>query len=135
MPKTLYACHCTECQRQSSASFGLSMPVEKRGFHLHAGQPKFWKRVAASGRTVTCAYCAHCGTRLYHAPERNPAIVNVKPGALDDTKWLRPVAHLWIASAQPWVSIPDTALRFPGQPESFESLFQAWTEQYEQGSA
>lgn len=130
MPMTLYACHCTECQRQSSASFGLSMPVEKKGFHLRKGKPQFWQRTSASGRAVKCAYCPHCGTRLYHAPARNPAIVNVKPGTLADTKWISPVGHLWLGSAQAWILVPEDAIRYSEQPDSFERLFQAWSDRY-----
>ena len=28
-PWAIYACHCTECQRQSTSAFGLSMPVRR----------------------------------------------------------------------------------------------------------
>lgn len=133
MPLTLYACHCRECQRQSSASFGLSMPIAKEGFHLRKGKPQLWERTSASGRTVACAYCPHCGTRLYHAPRRNPAIVNLKPGTLDETQWLSPVAHVWLDRVQPWIIVPDDALRYPKQPDSFEPLFRAWDERYELG--
>ena len=128
LPKTLYACYCMECQRQSSAGFGMSMPVERVGFRLTNGQPGIWKRSAASGRVVGCAFCSQCGTRLYHAPERNQAIVNIKPGTLDDTSWIAPVGHLWVASAQSWIKIPQGELIYSGQPESFDDLFQVWRE-------
>ena len=94
LPKALYACHCTECQRQSSAGFGMSLPVPRTGFSLTKGQVEIWVRTAASGRTVECAFCRQCGTRLFHAPQSNQEIVNIKPGTLDDTSWLKPVAHL-----------------------------------------
>lgn len=125
-PKALYACHCTECQQQSSASFGLSMPVDRTGLQLQIGVLKTWTRESASGRRVDCAFCPNCGTRIYHAPERNPEIFNVKPGTLDNTKWLVPVAHLWVTSAQPWVQVPNDVIRYPKQPETFEPIFQAW---------
>jgi hypothetical protein len=79
-PLTLYVCHCRDCQKQSASGFGMSMPVPREAFRLVEGEPKLWRRIAASGRTVTCASCPNCGTRIYHAPERNPAIVNMKPG-------------------------------------------------------
>lgn len=131
MPLTLYACHCTDCQRQSSSSFGLSMPVAREGFHVDAGEPRLWQRTAESGRVVACASCPACGTRLFHAPQRNPAIVNVKPGSLDDTHWLAPVAHLWLGSAQGWLQLPDDVLKFEGQPDEFAPIIEAWTRRYE----
>ncbi|KAI9135399.1 GFA family protein [Acaryochloris sp. CCMEE 5410] len=72
------------------------------------------------------AFCPSCGTRIYHAPERNPEIFNVKPGTLDNTKWFMPVTHLWVTSAQPWVQIPNDAILYPQQPETFEPILQAW---------
>jgi hypothetical protein len=126
-PLTVYVCHCLDCQRQSTSGFGMSMPVPRTGLTQTRGEPRRWRRTAASGRSVVCAYCGDCGTRLFHAPERNDAIVNVKPGTLDDTSWLRPVGHLWTKRAQPWIVIPTDVLSYPSQPESFDALFAAWT--------
>ena len=125
-PLTLYVCHCTECQRQSGSAFGLSMPTPRAGFAITAGTPVTWRRAAASGRAVECAACPTCGTRLAHFPTRNDAIVNVKPGTLDDTRWLRPVGHLWTRSAQPWVEIPAGVIAYEGQPPDFDALCAAW---------
>jgi len=105
----------------------MSMPVPRPGFALTRGEPQRWKRVAESGRVVECASCGECGTRLCHLPARNDAIVNVKPGTLDDTSWLRPVGHLWTDRAQPWIVIPGGVPRYPTQPESFDALFAAWS--------
>ncbi|MEM7127698.1 MAG: GFA family protein [Chloroflexota bacterium] len=95
------------------------MPINRSGFKIIHGEPSEWIRASASGRQVACAFCSHCGTRLFHAPSRNPSIVNVKPGTLDNTRWLRPVGHLWIKSVQPWIVIPDATLRFDAQPADF----------------
>ena len=122
-PLTLYACHCTDCQTQSGSAFGMSMPVPRTGADADVAALKVWHRQAASGRTVVARYCGDCGTRLFHEPARNPDIINVKPGTLDDTSWLRPVGHLWLDSAQPWFRSPDGALAYPGQPASFDALF------------
>ncbi|HZR83956.1 MAG TPA: GFA family protein [Candidatus Binatia bacterium] len=130
-PITLYACHCTECQRQSSSAFGMSMPVPRSGFAVTRGEPALWQRAGDSGRVVRCAFCPTCGTRLFHMPERNPAIVNVKPGTLDDTRWLEPVGHLWTRSRQRWISVPAGAVVFEGQPPDFSPLYQAWTARFE----
>lgn len=121
-PRTAYVCHCTECRRQTGSAFGMSMPVARAGFALTHGAPKVWQRTAASGRQVDCAFCPACGTRLFHLPRRDDAVVNVKPGTLDDSSWLRPVGHLWTASALPWVVIPTNVLSYPGQPPDFAAL-------------
>jgi len=130
MPLTLYACHCTECQKQTSSAYGMSMPVPRTGFSV-TGELAYWERASDDGNKVNCAFCPSCGTRIFHEPSRNKAIINVKPGTLDNTKWLKPVGHLWTDSAQPGSKIPDNVLIFNNQPESFERLFAAWQAEYE----
>ena len=130
MPLTLYACHCTECQKQSSSAYGMSMPVPREGFKV-SGELTYWERASDDGNKVNCAFCPNCGTRMYHEPSRNNAIINVKPGTLDNTRWLRPVGHLWASSAQSGSIIPDNVLVFDRQPYSFDSLFAAWQAKYE----
>ena len=106
------------------------MPVRREAFVLEAGKLTQWHRTAESGRVVTAGFCADCGSRLFHEPARNPAIINVKPGSLDDTSWLEPVGHLWLKSAQPWFKAPEGALAYPEQPADFEALFRRFEERF-----
>lgn len=122
-PLTLYACHCTDCQTHAGSTLGMSMPVPREGLRTDLDSLSSWDKTAANGRTVKISFCATCGVRLFHEPSRNPKIVNVKPGTLDDTSWVRPMGHLWLDSAQPWFEPPEDMLQYPGQPESFEALF------------
>ncbi|MEP0873951.1 GFA family protein [Trichocoleus desertorum AS-A10] len=123
-PLTLYACHCKECQKQSSSAFGLSMPVPRAAVVILQGQPKQWQRVSDSGREVSCLFCGECGTRLFHNPARNAKITNVKAGTLDDTSWLKPVGNLWTQSSQKWVILSDEILNYEAQPSDFSPLFE-----------
>jgi hypothetical protein len=123
-PLTLYACHCQECQKQSSSAFGMSMPVPRDAVVILRGQPKQWKRVSDSGREVTCLFCEECGTRLFHNPARNSQITNVKPGTLDDTSWLKPVGNLWTQRSQKWVVLSEQMLNYEAQPSDFAELFE-----------
>jgi hypothetical protein len=115
-PVALAVCHCSECQRGSGSAFGMSLVVPRGAFRMLAGEPKIWTRSSDSGRAVRCAFCAECGVRIYHQPERMPDTLNVKPGTLDDRSWLAPSAHVWLRSKQPWVPIPDGVRRVDGQP-------------------
>ena len=122
-PLTLYACHCKECQKQSSSAFGMSMPVPRDTVVILQGQPKQWKRVSDSGREVSCLFCGECGTRLFHNPARNTKITNVKSGTLDDTSWLKPVGNLWTGSGQKWIVLSEQMLNYEAQPSDFTQLF------------
>ena len=126
-PLTVYACHCTDCQTQSGSAFGLSMPVPRDAVAADFESLGRWERQAASGRTVAGRYCRDCGTRLFHEPSRSPEILNVKPGTLDDTSWVRPAGHLWLVSAQPWVLVPEGDLCYREQPDRFDDLFERFS--------
>lgn len=127
-PIVLYLCHCTECQKQSSSAFGMSLRVRRADFVLIHGEPKFWERGAESGNSVVCAFCPDCGTRLYHASSHESEDVSLKAGSLDDTSDLHPVGHLWTRSAQPWVAIDReaAAFAFETEPADFDATLERW---------
>lgn len=125
-PLTVYACHCTECQRQSASAFSLSMVVPREAIVIVKGAPRQWRRVHESGRVIMCIFCGDCGVRLYHNPERNPKVSIFKPGTLDDTIWLYPVGHIWTRSAQPWFKMPADTVNYDMQPPDLTRLIEAW---------
>ncbi len=127
VPLTLYLCHCTECQRQSSSAFGMSMLVARSALAVDwARLGIFVRGTAAGGREIRCLFCPDCGTRLFHESTQENEVVSVKAGSLDNTRWLRPVGHLWTRRAQPWVRIPPDDLAYPGEPPSFDGLYRRW---------
>lgn len=128
-PTTLYACHCSDCQRQTGSAFALSLIVPRDAVRVTQGAPAVWQRPgsqAASGTPADCLFCRDCGARLYHLPSRNRAIAVVKPGTLDDTSWLEPIGHIWTRSAQAWVRFEDGTLLYDGPPPDFTALSAAW---------
>jgi hypothetical protein len=110
-PLPLVICHCTECQKQSSSAFGMTLPVAKDALRV-SGELKVWRRTADSGRELACYFCADCGARLYHSSLLGPDYWHLKAGTLDDTSWLAPVAQVWTRSAQPWLDFSDRLLSF-----------------------
>jgi hypothetical protein len=77
----------------------MSLTVRRDDFELFQGEPKFFSRGSEMGGSVRCAFCAECGIRIYHEPQRMAgAALNIKPGTLDDTSWLSPVAQAWTPS-------------------------------------
>ena len=114
-------CHCTECQKQTSSAFGMTLPVAKRDFRLLSGALKEWRRMADSGRELACYFCPECGSRVYHSSSLGPDYWHLKPGTLDDTSWLAPAAQVWTDSAQPWLELADLE-SFPRQPPDIAAL-------------
>jgi hypothetical protein len=107
----------------------MSLTVPRDAVVIVQGQPKAWTRPADSGRQVKNFFCGECGTRLFHERTYSPDTINVKPGTLDDTSWLCPVANVWTRSAQPWVRISDQMLNYNQQPEDVYLLWEQWKKQ------
>ena len=106
-PERVVVCHCRDCQRQTGSAFGMTMPVRREDFTLVAGKLKTYRRIAESGRPNIGAFCGDCGSRIYNEPSYVEGMLNIKPGTLDDTSWLRPQEHYWVRGALDWVTIPE----------------------------
>jgi hypothetical protein len=124
--QTLFACHCTECQRQSASAFGMALWVQDAQLALEGPALREWVRSTPSGKQMACRFCPSCGTRLFHQVLAAGAPLSIKPGTLNAAASLRPVAHIWTASKQPWVQLDAEVLQYPGNPPAWEPLLQAW---------
>lgn len=110
----LYICHCLECQKQSASAFGISLQVSRADFHVTQGTPKYWSRVTDSGKSLRCAFCPTCGSRLWHESDPISKTLFLKGGSLDEPIDLSDAIHLWVARKLPGIIIPDGAKQFPG---------------------
>jgi hypothetical protein len=124
---TLFACHCTECQRQSSSAFGMALWVKDPSVELISGDMKEWIRTMPSGRQMSCQFCPECGTRIFHKTLGQTLLLSIKPGTLRNTSNLKPVGHIWVDSKQKWFEIEEDSLQYGGNPESYEDLICAWS--------
>ncbi len=127
-PVTYYACHCTDCQKRSGSSFGLSMWVKRASLELTKGEVALQVLAGPDGSPRHQRICANCGVRLWSEPARFPELAVLRPGTLDDAKRFTPVAHIWTRSQLPWVQIPPGAPSYEKQAGSFEVLVKLWRE-------
>ena len=126
-PLTLYACHCRHCQKQSASAFGMSLWLPLTSITFTAGSPVTWDSRGDSGNLKRCAFCSQCGTRIYHEFGDGSDTVSLKPGTLDDTGDLAPVAHIWTRSAQAWLNMEDSGVPcYPEAPDDEEELIRCW---------
>jgi hypothetical protein len=120
-PLMTYTCHCTDCQRLTSSAFSMAITVRDTGFRLTAGQPRLARKTADSGRIVTRWLCPDCACWVTSSPQPGESagemIRRVRAGTLDDRSWLRPTAHFWTRSKQPWVVLPEGDIVFATQPD------------------
>ncbi len=128
-PITLYACHCTDCQTASGASFVLTMNLPINGIEIIRGEPRAFERPRADGRKKNIYRCPICLTALWGAQIQSADYINIYAGTLDDTSSLNPVAHIWVRSAQPWIVLPKEVLVYEKQPPNMQPIVHAWQEQ------
>ena len=117
-PVMVYACHCTICQRQSGSAFGMAVVFDGGTLTMKGDAPGHFIR-QGHGRRCRCYFCPQCGSRIYHqwfTAEGDVPFVNIKPGTLDDTRWLKPGCHVWTQHAQPWMRFLPDDIVFERQP-------------------
>lgn len=130
-PVALYACHCRDCQKQSSSAFGLSMWMERDAIEFSGAKPGIFRTHGDSGREKLCAFCENCGTRIYHAGgatrTAGSEALSIKAGTLDDTSRIMPTCHLWMKSAQSWITpLLESSLCFDTEPQCADTLRALW---------
>jgi hypothetical protein len=123
-PYLVYACHCTDCQRQSGSAFNMTMPAPAAAFRVTQGQPARFERTTARGRKTVVRFCGACGSRLF--AESNPEAVSIRPGTLDDTTWIKPVAQFFSASAHDWALVDGIESHDDQPPDVLSRLIRAW---------
>jgi hypothetical protein len=121
-PADLYVCHCTDCQRITSSAFSIGVVVADESFTLSGKEPRSVPGGATAGGRVKSRWvCPDCGTWLFGTPRpgtKHPGMIRVvRGGTLDDTSWLKPTAHYWTRSKQPWVVLPEGATMHETQPD------------------
>lgn len=124
-PMAILVCCCGACQKITASAFSLVMPVMRDDLTITRGQPATWIRTGGSGAKIPQRYCRDCGSRLFTEHPSNAAAVSLRPGTLDDTSWIVPVAAIYMAEAQPWTCFPDGTLLFDKDPDPV-ALGQAW---------
>ncbi|KAL7619628.1 hypothetical protein AAE478_010169 [Parahypoxylon ruwenzoriense] len=121
-PSTVFFCHCTECQKQSSSAFGTSAIFPAEGlFPLDrelAARMGVYTRDTENGRSMDCYFCNRCGSRLFHrivAADGTPRpSVAVKAGCVEGLDWSAARMHIFARSAV--VAIPDRCEKYEALP-------------------
>lgn len=113
-PLFVHRCHCRWCQRESGASFALNAMIESDRVTLLAGAPQLVHTPSASGAGQDIARCPSCRVAVWsHYAGATPPLECVRVGTLDEPDHLPPDIHIFTASKQPWVVIPDGARAVP----------------------
>lgn len=98
-------CHCTWCQRESGAAFGLNALIETPALKVEGALE--WVALPSPTKGKDVAHCAACKTALfaYYGGQRKVAVLKV--GTLDDPASCPPDIHIYTSTRLPWVTISD----------------------------
>jgi hypothetical protein len=106
------------------------MPVQTNDYRIIKGEPKAWRSKSPSGGMTTSRFCGECGGRIHGERDGRPEITVLRAGTLDDTTWLRPAAHMFMRSAQPWEDqlweTEPAATCYDTMPDDFAKVGAAW---------
>lgn len=114
-PMFVHACHCTRCQRETGSPFAHHAMIEFSAFSVLAGQPEFVLVPTDSGNKHWVARCPDCRTAMWNEHGSRKAITRyVRVGTLDDPTAFPPLAHIFVRSKQPWLTLDDGAPQHAG---------------------
>ena len=113
-PLIVHCCHCRWCQRETGASFALNALVEAEHVELVSGVVEPVNTPSNSGKGQKISRCPACRIAVYsNYAGGGDAIRFVRVGTLDEPDRLPPDVHIYTASKQPWVILPEGVPRFP----------------------
>ncbi|WP_298827089.1 GFA family protein [uncultured Piscinibacter sp.] len=107
-PLFVHCCHCRWCQRESGASFALNAMIEADRVTLLGEAPELVNTPSESGSGQIIARCPHCRIAVWsNYSTAGPFVSFVRVGTLDNPDLLPPDIHIFTASKQHWVVLPE----------------------------
>jgi len=120
-PIFVHCCHCRWCQRETGASFALNAMMESDRVTNLGAEPEMIDTPSESGAGQKVARCPQCRVAVWsHYAGAGPVVKFVRVGTLDNPDLAPPHVHIFTASKQPWVVIPE------GMP-AFEEYYERET--------
>jgi len=110
-PLYVHCCHCRWCQRESGSAFALNAMIETARLECTAGAPECVLTPSLSGKGQRVMRCPKCRIALWsHYAGAGEWASFVRVGTLDNPDLLPPDIHIFTASKQPWVRLPEGSL-------------------------
>jgi len=116
-PKMVLACHCTECQKLSTAPFSITAVIASTAIEFK-GELKECSRRTEGGNKNNAKFCPTCGNRVYHYnPDDSSTLkLKLKPVNLLDSEIFEPTMHVWVSEKLSWYKVPEGVKVFEKQP-------------------
>jgi hypothetical protein len=106
-------CHCRSCRGSSGAPFVAWATFAGDRFEIVKGSPV----TNRSSKHVERRFCGQCGAALTYVHAMRPEQIDVTLATMDDTRDLRPEAHIWVSQKLAWVTLEDHLPQHSGWPK------------------
>ena len=117
-PLFVNCCHCRWCQRETGTAFAINALIEAENVELTAGQPEAVLTPSQSGKGQNIWRCPTCRVAVWSNYGGNADVIRfIRVGTLDEPDLVPPDIHIFTASKQPWVRLPDGV---PAVPEYYD---------------
>lgn len=117
-------CHCRECQLHSGSAFAAVMEVWGEQLKFTKGKPKQYPLISDAGNPVDRGFCGDCGTPITIYEPKQPKIIYIHAGSLDDPSRYQPTMDIYTDKAHAW-DFQDPSLEkyaaMPPIPDSLET--------------
>ncbi len=126
-PIMIYACHCTNCQKQTGSAFVLSATIPEDSLSFTSGEPSRIEWTSDSGTQRYGLLCGACGTRIVNGQTPSIGFYSLRAGTFADTSWVRPAGHIWMRSAQAWFRPDAEDILCEQQPSDYMPLVERFS--------
>ena len=114
----VHCCHCRWCQRETGSAFVINALIEADRVSVLTGSPEMVLTPSDSGQGQKISRCPTCRVALWsNYAGSGDAVRFVRVGTLLEPDRLPPDIHIFTASKQPWVILPEDT---PAVPEIYE---------------
>jgi len=101
-------CHCEDCRRCTGSAFNISVRCATSDLRILSGELGSFTKNGDSGCELTRHFCQSCGSPIFTSSPRDPAVIYVKAGVLDDPVLVRPALQCWTRSKVAWAILPSS---------------------------
>ena len=98
-------CHCSMCRKAQGSAYVAASPIAADRFRITQGQDllKAYRAIPEKARM----FCGRCGSPIYSANDKLPALIRLRLGTVDTPFVCRDVYHAFVDSKADWDIIAD----------------------------
>ena len=108
-------CHCQNCRKHTGAAFATDAMFRAANLTWLSQEPTYYK----SSEICERGFCPTCGSTVSARFYKEPDIVVMAAGSLDDPNVIEPTLHAFTSRRVKWLRLSDGLREYPeGEPES-----------------